>query len=118
MNDDKLANPKDKLYKIRTYLSRLIYLLKNYFSSNKTICIDEKIIAWKSRTNWKQYASEKPTNFGFKVFVLCDSNANYIYNIDIGKKETPTKNLGKRTFIDLISGLENGGPVLYEPQKL
>ena len=55
------------------------------------------MIAWKGRTKWKQYAPQKPTKFGFKVFVLCDSNANYIYNIDIytGKKETPTKNLGK-----------------------
>ena len=73
------------------------------------------MIPWKGRTKWKQYAPEKPTKFGFKVFVLCDSVENYIYNIDIytGKKDLPTKNLGARTVMDLLSGLENRGHILY-----
>ena len=115
LNDNNLANPNDKLYKIRTYLSRSIYLWKKFFLPNKALCIDEKMIPWKGRTKWKQYAPLKPTKFGFKVFVLCDSVSNYIYNVDVytGKKELPTKNLGSRTVKDLISGLENRGHILY-----
>ena len=44
-----------------------------------------------------------------------DFLSNCIYNIDIytGKEEIPTKNLGKRTVIDLISGLVNRGHIRY-----
>ena len=42
LNDNNLANPKDKLYKVRTYLSRSIYLWKKYFSPIKLYVLMKK----------------------------------------------------------------------------
>ena len=73
------------------------------------------MVPWRGRIKWKQYCPDKPVKFGFKVFVLCDAETNYIYNIDVytGKKEVITKDLGGRTVLDLVSGLENKGHILY-----
>ena len=115
VNDNSLVNPNDKLYKIRPFLSKSCYLYKKYYSPHRILCVDEKMVPWRGRTKWKQYAPDKPTKFGFKIFTLCDAETNYIYSIDIytGKKETVTKNLGARTVTELISGLENKGHVIY-----
>ena len=73
------------------------------------------MVPWRGRIKWKQYCPDKPVKFGFKVFVLCDAETNYIYNIDVytGKKEVITKDLGGRTVLYLVSGLENKGHILY-----
>ena len=102
INNNHMINPIDKLYKIRAYLSRSIYLWKKFYMPNKSLFIDEKMIAWKIRTKQKHYVPDKPIKFGFKVFVLSNLTSNYICNIDMytSKNDTPTKNLGiKKNYI-------------------
>uniref|UniRef100_A0A0K0EC24 DDE_Tnp_1_7 domain-containing protein n=1 Tax=Strongyloides stercoralis TaxID=6248 RepID=A0A0K0EC24_STRER len=40
----------------------------------ETLCVDEQMIPFKGKHSIKQYMKKKPRKWGFKAFVLCDSN--------------------------------------------
>lgn len=57
--------------------------------------------------------SSKPDPFGIKIWVLCDVNTKYVWNMQVytGKiGSVPEKNQGKRV-LDLIDGLAEGRSV-------
>lgn len=115
LNDNLLANPVDKLYKLRPYLTRESNIWKSVYYPHRELCIDESMFGFRGRVKFKQYCPDKPTKFGFKVFTLCDAISGFIYAFDVytGKKDVPTRHLGGRTVIELIKGLENKGHVIY-----
>jgi len=60
---------------------------KNYIMS-QNIAIDESMIAFKGRGEYRFYMPMKPVKFCFKLHCLCESNTWYCYNflLDVGKK--------------------------------
>lgn len=46
------------------------------------LCVDEQIVPFKGKSSLKQYNPKKPHKWGYKVFVLCDSNG-LIHNFEV-----------------------------------
>ncbi len=79
-NDNLQQQDSDRLHKIRPLLHHLKKKFKLCIKPNKNLCIDESIMQWNGRLNFKQFISSKRHRFGVKLFVLCDCYTGF--NID------------------------------------
>ncbi|KAJ8942909.1 hypothetical protein NQ314_009884 [Rhamnusium bicolor] len=73
-------HPDRKLYKINPVLQYLKNKFMTIYTPEKNISVDESLVGWKGRLQWKQYIPSKRKRFGIKIFVLCESSTGYVYN--------------------------------------
>ena len=76
------------------------------------------MIPFKGRLGMKQYVKSKPTKWGIKAFLLCDSATAYCYRFEIYIAKNSVfegENLGLTTalVLNLTKGTENMGHILY-----
>ena len=72
---------RDRLFKIRPLLDHLlpIYL---QLPQQQVLCIDKQMVPFKGRSVLKQYLPMKPHKWGYKLFVLCDTQG-IVHNFEI-----------------------------------
>ena len=106
-------NPEDPLARVRSLSNAIQAKSIELYSPANNIAIDESMIAFKGRHNLRQYMPLKPTRYGFKAFLLCESDTGYCYKhiFFSGRKQEQFK--PQNICLDLVSGLENKGYHLY-----
>ncbi|GFU71794.1 piggyBac transposable element-derived protein 4 [Trichonephila clavipes] len=58
----------------------MVHKFKSVYVPKPDISVDESLIAYKGRLSWKQYIPQKRARFGIKLFQLCESESDYIWN--------------------------------------
>ena len=64
----------DKLYKVRVFLSSLQESFKKYADPETHMCVDEQMIPFKRQHSLKVYIKNKPSKWGYKVWVLAGAS--------------------------------------------
>ena len=108
--------PYDPLFKLKPLVNDLQLACEAYFVPGQNISIDERMVAYKGRTGMKQYIKDKPTKWGFKLWILASSDSGYTYKFQVymGKRLTPTTNgLGYDVVMTLMDGLFRQGYHLF-----
>ena len=108
--------PYDPLFKLKPLMNDLQLACKTYFVPGQNISIDERMVAFKGRIGMKQYIKDKPTKWGFKLWVLASSDSGYTYKFQVytGKRLTQTNNgLGYDVVMGLMDGLFRQGYHLF-----
>ena len=83
-NEPPKGSPKyDHLYKCRPVLTKVVENVQWAYYPGQNIAIDEAMIAFKGRLEFRQYMPAKPTKYGIKVWMAADSENGYINNIAI-----------------------------------
>lgn len=77
--DPTTEAPNDQLCKVRILLDKLNANCQAYYFPQKYASIDERMVKNKGRFSMCQYIRNKPTKWGFKLWVLCDSMNGYTY---------------------------------------
>ncbi|CAH1985185.1 unnamed protein product [Acanthoscelides obtectus] len=127
MHDFELKNvlcfssetPKCKTYYNEDLLSRFKYTFSKCRQDSQYQSIDESMTKFKDPSSLKQYMPLKPTKRGIKLWLRCDADSGYTYDVNVysGKEDPiPAKNqsltLGERVVTALASTVKENNVVL------
>jgi len=83
-NDNNAAGRnEDHLYKIRTILDIVINNFRTNYITHREISLDDGMLGWQSRLQFRVYNPGKITKYGILVRMVCDSSTGYICNLQI-----------------------------------
>ena len=84
----------DRLFKVKPLYIEMQHACPSFYVPGINISIDERMVASKVQIGLKQYIKDKPTKWGYKLFVLADSTNGYTceFSIYAGKYEQCTDN--------------------------
>ncbi|KAG7487665.1 hypothetical protein MATL_G00025970 [Megalops atlanticus] len=95
VNDQLRGQPGyDGLFCLKPLQEQILTACRAYYQPRQNLSIDERMVATKARIGMKQYMKDKPTKWGFKLFVLADSSSGYTCDFSVyeGKAKSPSGN--------------------------
>ena len=86
----------DKLTKVRFLHDYIRRKSMKLFQPREHVSIDERMVRNKGRFSYRQYIKDKPTKWGFKIWVIADALSGYTYDFEVylGKAGTPPSKCG------------------------
>ena len=113
------ANNKDKIYKIRPFVTSLNERFDILDNGTRELSIDESMIIFKGRSTLKQYNPKKPIKRGYKLWCIADQKG-YIKKFEVyqGKDESAQDKfrgygLGERVVLSLTEGYWGQNRIIY-----
>lgn len=79
----------DKLAAIRYVFDNIVEKCKTVFRPSEYVTIDEQLVAFRGKCNFRQYIPSKPNKYGIKVFALVDARNFYCANMEIYAGKQP-----------------------------
>ncbi|XP_065060872.1 piggyBac transposable element-derived protein 4-like [Rhopilema esculentum] len=107
----------DKLYLVRPILEIVRgNCLKNY-NPHMECAVDEAMVAFRGRLDFRQYLLSKPTKYGIKIWMRADSHNGYCndFSVYLGKPKDGTRQvgLGRKVVEDLTEPLYGTNSHIY-----
>jgi len=102
----------DSLFKLRWIVDYLKIKIRQLYTPEKHLSVDESLFRYKGRLKppLKQSIRNKRAKSGFKIYKCCEANTGYCYNFIIESNYNMNKCKSKvmRTVIELLSCQESG----------
>lgn len=86
----------DPLFKVKDIIKNFNECFQQEYTPKRQLTVDETMIPFKGRVQFRQYMPQKPHKWGVKAWVLAESQSSYIQYVDIypGRQATPQTHLG------------------------
>lgn len=101
----------DKFAPIRELFEKWSDLLPDYFNPHECVTIDEQLLGFHGRCQFRQYMPSKPERYGLKFWLAVCARTSYVWKIQpyLGKipgASAPEQRQGERVVLDLVEGLK------------
>ena len=110
-NEAAVPNPdnRDRLHKVRWFLDYLNTKFRTMFTTYGDMTIDESMVEFKGRLQFRQYMPAKLTKWGLKILTLAESSSGYIHQFQVytGREGQQEKRLTQRVVTDLLGHFQN-----------
>ncbi|XP_053323867.1 piggyBac transposable element-derived protein 4-like [Spea bombifrons] len=73
----------DRLYKLRPIINYFSSKFPEIYTPDQNVAIDESLVLFKGRLNFKQYIPSKRSRYGVKLYKLCESGTGYTVSFRI-----------------------------------
>ncbi|XP_049927217.1 piggyBac transposable element-derived protein 4-like [Epinephelus moara] len=111
--DDRLSKPRrrgaDKLAAVREIWDLWTARLPLMFNPGVDICVDEQLVPYRGRCEFRQYMPMKPARYGLKMWVTCDVQTSYAWRVSVytGREAgaPAERNQGRRVVLEMTEGL-------------
>ncbi|CAG2218487.1 unnamed protein product [Mytilus edulis] len=111
------AENYDPLFKVKPLVNHFNACFNQEYNPKRNVTVDECMIPFKGRVQFRQYMPAKPHKWGVKVWMLAESQSSYIKIIDIypGRRATPQLHLASNVVKRCLQGaqLEGKGYHVY-----
>ncbi|KAK2182827.1 hypothetical protein NP493_334g00007 [Ridgeia piscesae] len=107
-NNDAPGAEGDKLVKIRWFVDFLNDQFQAVYVPYGKYTVDESMVKFKGRLEFRQYLPAKPTKWGVKVWVLAESDTGYLLKFQVYTGRAPggqERGLTHRVVTDLVDHL-------------
>ncbi|XP_028672760.1 piggyBac transposable element-derived protein 4-like [Erpetoichthys calabaricus] len=101
----------DKLAAFREVWDRWAKKLPLMYHPGPDVTLDERLLAFRGRCPFRQYMPNKPGKCGIKLWVVCDAQSSYAWDIQVctgraeGKAAASEKKQSQRIILDMTRGL-------------
>src|ERR1700744_5255787 len=83
------ASP-DPLSRVRPFIQSLQYSFPHHYSPSQLLTLDETMVAFKGRSDIKQYIPSKPHKWGYKIYCLASDKYLLHFEVYEGKEAHPS----------------------------
>ncbi|KAK1887615.1 PiggyBac transposable element-derived protein 4 [Dissostichus eleginoides] len=80
---------RDKLAAIRDVWDRWVERLPLIYNPGPQVTVDEPLVPFKGCCPFRQYMPSKPGKYGIKMWVLCDAQSTYAWNLQVYTGKPP-----------------------------
>ncbi|XP_042559747.1 piggyBac transposable element-derived protein 4-like [Clupea harengus] len=107
VNDQLRGQPGyDGLFRLKPLHDDILTACRTHYHPHKNLSVDERMVATKARNGMKQYMKDKPTKWGYKLFVLADSQSGYMCDFTIYEEKAPSPSGNGLTFDAVVNLLK------------
>jgi hypothetical protein len=112
----------DPLCKIRPFLVEVQRICKNSYKPRREISVDETLVLFKGRLQFRQYLPNKKAKSGIKLYCAAESATGYVWNIAVHSTaaqnqlfgaDVPRMPISERIVVELIRELLDQGYHLF-----
>ncbi|XP_005997448.1 piggyBac transposable element-derived protein 4-like [Latimeria chalumnae] len=100
---------RDKLAAIREVWDKWVEILPLLYNPGSNVTVDECLVPFRGCCPFRQYMPTKPAKYGIKIWVTCDAQSSYAWNMQVytGKlpREAPERNQGMHVVLEMTQGL-------------
>lgn len=103
---------RDKLAAVRLLIDGFVANSQLALVPNESVTVDEQLYPYRGRCPFIQYMPSKPSKYGLKFWLLCDSTHYFCYNLHLytGKEDRPKEvGLGEHVVFELAQFLFGSG---------
>ncbi|KAK1152068.1 piggyBac transposable element-derived protein 4-like [Acipenser oxyrinchus oxyrinchus] len=113
--DPDAENNEDRLRKLRYLTDHLKRTCKKLYQPNLNLAVDERMVKSKGRSGFGQHMKDKPTRWGFKLWVLATSDTGYAVDFYVytGGRDGRVTDLAKKVVLELVDPLAGQGYNLW-----
>ncbi|XP_046406282.1 piggyBac transposable element-derived protein 4-like [Ischnura elegans] len=114
--DENEPVPSDRLYKVRPLMNCFHRTMASCVSPGRELCIDESMLLWRGRLNFRQYMQGKRHKHGIKMYMLCEP-AGLVHRMIVyagsGDSDVGGRGHGDKVVHKLLEDFKNKGHSVF-----
>ena len=96
----------DYLYKVRNVMDHVLANFSRYMAPSHAQSIDESMVAFRGRCQYKQFMPDKPIKRGIKIYCRCDARTGYLHQFEVYLgKNAKVPSSGNGVYFDVVDRL-------------